>query len=240
MSIWGKLAAATADLSIGGPIGALLGGGAARDVRDSHKEQDRPENQLPFTVGVIVLCAKMAKADGSVTTDEVKAFREAFNVSAAEMKQAAGIFNFAKQDMTGYEPCAEQLVTIFKGNRKLLEDVLEGLFHVAKADEEVHPQEEQFLGRVAKLFGFTDAEFGSVKARHVVAAKRNPYDVLGVKPSVSDEELMSHYRMLVADNHPDKLIARGVPKEFVTISTEKVATFSEAYDEIVKDRSMSS
>ncbi len=238
MSIWGRLATATADLSIGGQIAALLGSGAAVNVRDRHKEQERLENQLPFTVGVIVLGAKMAKADGSVTTDEVKAFKEAFNVSAEEMKQAARLFNLAKQDMTGYEPCAEQLVTVFKGNRKLLEDVLEGLFHIAKADEEVHPQEEQFLGQVAKLFGFTDTEFSYIRARHVVAAKRNPYDVLGVKPPISDDELKSHYRMLVADNQPDKLIARGVPKEFVTIATEKVATLSEAYDAIVKERSI--
>ena len=238
MSIWGKLAAATTELSIGAPIGALLGNGAAREVRDRHQEQEGPENQLPFTAGVIVLCAKMAKADGSVTTDELKAFKEAFNVSAAEMKQAARIFNLAKQDMTGYEPCAEQLVTAFKGNRKLLEDVLEGLFHVAKADEEVPPQEEQFLGQVAKIFGFTDTEFSYIKARLVTAAKRNPYDVLGVKPCVSDEELKSRYRMLVADNHPDQLIARGVPKEFVSIATEKVATLSEAYNAIVKEHSI--
>jgi len=185
-------------------------------------------------VGVIVLGAKMAKADGSVTTDEVKAFKEAFNVSAAEMKQAAHVFNLAKQDMAGYEACAEQLVTLFRGNRKLLEDVLGGLFHITKADDEVHPQEEQFLGQVAKLFGFTDTEFSYIKARHVIAAERNPYDVLGVEPSVSDEELKCHYRMLVADNQPDKLIARGVPKEFVTIATEKVATISKAYDTIAK------
>ncbi len=235
MSIWGKLAAATADLS--SPIGVFFGGRQARDARDNYKEQDGPENQLPFTVGVIALGAKMAKADGSVTTDEVKAFKEAFNVSAAEMKQAARVFNLAKQDMAGYEVCAEQLVTLFKGNRKLLEDVLEGLFHIAKADEQVHPQEEQFLGQVAKLFGFTDTEFSYIKARHVVAAKRNPYDVLGVKPSISDEELKSHYRMLLADNQPDKLIARGVPKEFVTIATEKVATITAAYDAIAKERS---
>jgi DnaJ like chaperone protein len=233
MSIWEKLAAATADLSIGGPIGGFFGGGAARDARD-RQEQDGAENQLPFTAGVIVLGAKMAKADGTVTTDEVKAFKEAFNVTAEEMKQAARVFNLAKQDMAGYEACAEQLVALFKGNRKLLEDVLEGLFHIAKADDEVHPQEEQFLGQVAKLFGFTDTEFSYIKARHVVAAERNPYDVLGVKPPISDEELKRHYRMLVADNHPDKLIARGVPKEFVTIATEKVATIRNAYDTIAK------
>ena len=127
---------------------------------DRGKKQDQlAENQVAFTVGVIVLGAKMAKADGVVTADEVNAFKDAFKVSNAEMKQAARVFNLAKRDVTGYEACAEQLVIVFKGNRKLLEDVLEGLFHIAKADEALHPQEEQFLGQVAKRFGFTDAEF---------------------------------------------------------------------------------
>jgi DnaJ like chaperone protein len=231
MSIWEKLAAA--ELMIGGPIAALLGGRAAPDDRD--KKRDQPaENEVAFTVGVIALGAKMAKADGVVTRDEVDAFKDAFMVSDAEMKQGARVFNLAKQNVAGYETCAEQLVIVFKGNRKLLEDVLEGLFHIAKADEALHPQEEQFLGQVAKRFGFTDTEFSTIKARHV--AKRNPYDVLGVKRSISNEELKSHYRRLVADNQPDKLMARGVPEEFVNIATEKVAAINEAYDAIAKER----
>ena len=199
-------------------------------------DRDRPENQVAFTVGVIALGAKMARADGVVTRDEIFAFKEAFKVSDAEMKHAARVFNLAKRDVAGYETYAEELVIVFKGNRKLLEDVLDGLFHIAKADEALHPEEEQFLGQVAKRFGFTDTEFGHVKVRHVIAAKRNPYDVLGVKPSISDEELMSHYRRLLADNHPNKLIARGVPEEFVTIATEKIVTFNEAYGAIAKQR----
>jgi DnaJ like chaperone protein len=233
MSIWGKLAAA--ELLVAGPIAALLGGRAAPDDRDKKLDQ-LAENQVAFTVGVIVLGAKMAKADGVVTTDEVNAFKAAFKVSNAEMKQAARVFNLAKRDVTGYEACAEQLVIVFKGNRKLLGDVLEGLFHIAKADEALHPQEEQFLGQVAKRFGFTDTEFRSIRARHVVDAKRNPYEVLGLEPSVSNEELKSHYRALVADNRPEKLIARGVPEEFVTIAIEKVASINEAYDAIAKQR----
>ena len=102
----------------------------------------------------------------------------------------------------------------------------------------LHPHEEQFLRQVAKRFGITETEFSYIKARHVVAAKRNPYDVLGVKPSISNDELKSHYRKLVAENHPDKLMARGVPKEFVAIATEKVAAINEAYGQIAKERGM--
>ena len=187
-------------------------------------------------MGVIALGAKMAKADGVVTMDEVNAFKEVFKVPEGEMKNVARVFNLAKQDVAGYEAYAEQLAVMFKGNRKLLEDVLEGLFHIAKADEVLHPREEQFLQQVAKRFGISNTEFAYIKARHVIAAKRNPYEVLGIDPSISNEALKSHYRKLVADNHPDKLIARGVPKEFVAIATEKVAVINEAYGEIVRER----
>ena len=239
MSVWGKLAGAAAGLAIGGPIGALLGGMAGHYAIDRDQEQEGPaENQVAFTVGVIALGAKMAKADGVVTMDEVSAFKEVFKVPDGEMKNVARVFNLAKQDVAGYEAYAEQLSTMFKDNRKLLEDVLEGLFHIAKADEALHGNEEKFLAQVAKRFGFTDTEFSYIKARHVVASKRNPYDVLGIKPSVSNEELKTQYRRLVSDNHPDKLIARGVPPEFIAIATEKVATINEAYDSISRERGM--
>ena len=201
------------------------------------KEPEGPaENQVAFTVGVIALGAKMAKADGVVTMDEVNAFKEVFKVPEGEMKNVARVFNLAKQDVAGYEAYAEQLAAMFKGNRKLLEDVLEGLFHIAKADEVLHPNEEQFLQQVAKRFGISDTEFAYIKARHVTAAKRNPYDVLGITPTISNEELKSHYRKLIAENHPDKMMARGVPKEFVAIATEKIAAINESYGEIAKER----
>jgi DnaJ like chaperone protein len=234
MSIWGKIAAAAADLSIRSPIGTLLSGVPKHD--GGREENHRVDNELPFTVGVIVLGAKMAKADRIVTKDEVRAFKEAFKVSDAEMKHAAGVFNLAKQDPSGYEICAEQLVATFKGNRKLLEAVLEGLFQIAKADEALHADEEQFLAEVANRFGFTTTEFTSMKARHAAPADRDPYDALGVKPSIGDAELKSHYRKLVADNQPDKLMARGVPEEFAMISQDKIAAIDAAYAAIAKQR----
>ena len=143
MSIWEKLAGATAELLRAGSIGAGLGGvnGQAEKV------------QVAFTVGVIALGAKMAKADGVVTRDEVNALKEVFKIPAGEMKNVANIFNMAKQDVTGYQAYAEQLAAMLKGNRRLLEDVLEGLFHIAKADQVMHPREVEFLAEVAKRFG---------------------------------------------------------------------------------------
>jgi len=234
MSIWERLASAVAQSSVGASTGTLFGRAAEIERKPRGRSAD---NEVPFTLGVIALSAKMAKADGIITKDEVKAFKEAFRVSERDMKEVARIFNLAKEDVTGYEAFAEDLVNVFEGNRKLLEDVLEGLFHIAEADQILHPQEEQFLWNVAKRFGLTETEFNYIKARHVVAAESNPYHVLGINSSVSNDELQSHYRRLIADNNPDKLLARGVPKEFVTIANKRVAAIDAAYDAIVKQRS---
>ena len=150
MSIWEKLAGATAELLKAGSIGSGFGG---------VNGQEAGKVQVAFTVGVIALGAKMAKADGVVTRDEVNALKELFKIPAGEMKNVANIFNLAKQDVTGYQACAEQLAAVLKGNRRLLEDVLEGLFHIAKADQVLHPREVEFLAEVAKRFGITKTEF---------------------------------------------------------------------------------
>lgn len=236
MSIWGKLAVAAARLSIGGPIGSLLSGVAGQYTNDRDHEHVPAKDQVAFTVGVIALGAKMGKADGVVTTDEVNAFKEVFKVPEGEIQNVARIFNLSRQYVAGYEAYAEQLGAMFKGNRKLLEHVLEGLFHIAWADNRLDPREEQFLAQVAKRFGFTDTEFSYINARHVIAEGRNPYHVLGVMPSISNDELKSHYHRLIADNHPDKLIARGVPKEFIAIATRRAAAINEAFDAIAKER----
>jgi DnaJ like chaperone protein len=234
MSIWGKLAGAAAGLAAGGPIGALLGGFAGHYVID--RDNNEGIAGVAFTVGVIALGAKMAKADGIVTPDEVTAFKEVFKVPEGEMKNVSRIFDLAKQDVVGYEAYAEQLASLLKGDRKLLGDVLEGLFHIATADGVFHPREDQFLAEVAKRFGFTDTEFSHIKARHISSAKRNPYDVLGIAPEIDNHALKLHYRKLVADNHPDKMIARGVPAEFVTIATHKIAAINAAYEEVARER----
>lgn len=238
MSIWGKLGGAAAGFAVGGPIGALLGGLAGHFALDRSKGGDAPENDVAFTVGVIALGAKMAKADGQVTTDEVAAFKDVFKVPPGEEQNVSRIFNLAKQDIAGYESYAEQLANMFRDNRALLEDVIEGLFHIATADGLLHEDEEHYLKQVAKRFGFTKDEYKIIRARFLPEDQRSPYRVLGVPPDISDADLKAQYRRLMIENHPDKAIARGMPPEFIKIATDKIAAINEAYDEIKLERGL--
>jgi DnaJ like chaperone protein len=197
----------------------------------------KPENDVAFTIGVIALSAKMAKADGIVSPAEVAAFRQVFQTSPTEASHVARIFDLAKQDVAGYEVYADQIAGLLKDDKKLRQDVLEGLMHVATADGVMHPKEDEFLRDVATRFGFTESEYRFFRARFVVD-NDNPYDVLKLSPDVSAEEIKAQYRKLVADNHPDRLMGRGVPGEFVDIATRKLAAINAAYDVIAKERGL--
>jgi DnaJ like chaperone protein len=239
MSIWGKLAGAAAGLAIGGPLGALLGGVAGHIVIDREHDTDEPDRQVAFTIGVIALGAKMAKADGHVTKDEVHAFKEVFRVPESEVRNVARIFDLAKQDTAGFETYARQLARLFKDDPDMLRNVLEGLLHIAEVDNVLHPSERAYLATVARIFGIGDAELSHIFARHCVAERRSPYEVLGVAPDISDEDLHRHYRKLMVENHPDKLMSRGLPQEMIDIANKKIAVVNEAYGEIRKERQLS-
>lgn len=235
MSIWGKLAGAAAGLAIGGPLGALVGGVAGHLIVD--RETNEPaDKQVAFTIGVIALGAKMAKSDGQVTRDEVRAFKEIFKVPPNEEQNVARVFDLAKRDVAGFESYAKQLAGLFKDDPEMLHNILEGLFHIAEADNTLRDREREYLATVARHFGIGDGEFRYILARHMPDEKANPYDVLGVAPGIADDELRRHYYKLVQDNHPDKLIARGMPEEFVNIATTKIAAINEAYAEIRRER----
>jgi len=242
MSIWGKIIGAAGGFAVGGPLGALIGGFAGHAIdkmRDGPGEGDDATRQITFTIGVIALGAKMAKADGTVTRDEVEAFREVFQIPPGEVKNVARIFDLAKKDIAGFEAYAQQLAGMFGSNPAVLEDLLDGLFHIAKADNIYHPAEDQFLREVAAIFGFSEADFGRIKEGHVGADKSDPYVVLGVPRDVSAADLKSHYRKLIREHHPDTLIAQGMPQEFIDVANEKLAAINDAHDRIEKERELS-
>ncbi|HEY1615278.1 MAG TPA: TerB family tellurite resistance protein [Rhizomicrobium sp.] len=238
MSIWGKMGGAAAGFLLGGgPIGALAGAFAGHVLFDRGAAgADEGEPGVAFTIAIIALAAKMAKADGTVTQDEVDAFGRIFRVPPAEEANVRRVFDLARQDTAGYEIYAGQIARLFRGNPAVLEDILDGLFEIAKADSILHPGELQFLERVADIFGFSPGEFRRIRASHFGADSADPYTILGVAHDASEDEIKHTYRMLVRENHPDSLIARGVPEEFVRLANEKLAAINGAYTRIRKDR----
>lgn len=262
MAIWGKIVGGAAGFAVGGPIGALIGAIAGHAFDHYRAEESRrrlrgPANDEPplfyedpaetrriaFATAVIALAAKLAKADGRVTREEIQAFRRVFPVDDDEVGDVARIYNQAKASTEGFEAYARQIATLFRRDRYLLEELLTGLFDVARSDGELNQAEIDFLRRVATIFGFDEAAFQEIHRRFAASVRQmsgadDTYAVLGLSRSASDDEIRKAYRRLVREHHPDRLVAKGLPEEFVDHANKTLANINVAYDRIAKERSL--
>lgn len=221
MSIWSRIADAISALASGEGLGAVF---------DSFRAP--PERTVAFAIAVIALGAKMAKADGQVTRDEVAAFREVFHIPPEEERNAARLFNLARQDVAGYEDYAARVARMFGDDPETLCDLMEGLFHIALADGEYHPGEEEFLKRVAEIFGIDRPTFTRLRARFVSDCEPDPHDVLGVAPDAPLTEIRAAWRARVREAHPDRLIARGLPPEAIRLAEKRLIAVNRAWEQL--------
>ncbi len=223
MTVWSRIS----DFALG------LGDGIAQTLGSFSGTDTPPEKSVAFTIGMIALGAKMAKADGVVSDSEVLAFSQVFHVPDKDRAAVNRVFNVAKQDVAGFESYATQVAKLFGPRTHVLESVIDGLFHIAKADGVIHPSELLFLERVAEIFGFINADWMRMRARHV-ALGDDPFEVLGIAADAKIAEVKRRYKTLVKELHPDKQIAAGVPIEMVRLAEERLARINAAYAEIEK------
>lgn len=220
MSVWRRIREALAALTRGEPLSRVL-----------ERLSTPPERTVAFTIAVIALGAKMAKADGRVTTDEVAAFRRLFLIPEGEERNVARVYNLARRDTAGFEAYARQVARMFRDRPNVLKDLLEGLVVIAAADGSYHPGEADYLGEVARIFGVGEAEFRAIRARYL-ADEHDPWAALGLAPGASPEEAKRRYRALVRALHPDRMTARGMPEEARKLAEERLAAVTTAYGEI--------
>ncbi|MGN6468395.1 MAG: TerB family tellurite resistance protein [Rhizobiaceae bacterium] len=233
MSIWTRLGDIVSRVS-----GTALSN-ALEVVRTVFAGDPELRRRVAFSVAMIALSAKMAKADGIVTQDEIRAFRQIFDVPQKETRNVARLYDIAKQDTAGFEAYAERLAAMCGSghpNCAMLEDILDGLFHIAKADGVVHEREVNFLRRISEIFEIDADHFESILARHAELGETDPYKILGIGRDASFEEIRKHYRKLVRENHPDRAIARGLPEEFIAIASTRIAALNAAYETIERGR----
>lgn len=230
MSIWDRLGDFVARISASAASSVADVVEAVRTVFSGDAETRR---RVAFSVAMIALSAKMAKADGVVSQAEVRAFYEIFSVPPQHARDVARLYEIAQQDVAGYEFYAERMAKLCgsgHANCGMLEDILDGLFHIAKADGMLHQREGSFLHNVSQIFRIEDTHYQTIMARHLDLGDTDPYRVLGIERGKSFEDVRKHYRKLVASNHPDKLIARGLPEEFIRIATTRLAAINAAYE----------
>ncbi|CAN5720395.1 molecular chaperone DjiA [soil metagenome] len=220
MSLWTRIAEAIAALVARGE--GLL----------AIFERTPPERSVAFTIAVIGLGAKMAKADGTVKPVEVAAFRRVFQIAPQDEAAAARVFDLARQDIAGFDAYARRIARLFAGEPRVLNDILEGLFHIALADGRYHADEERFLAEVAEIFGIAPGDFACIEARHVSGRPADPWHVLGVAPGADLATIRARWRALVKESHPDQMIARGLPPETITLATARIAAINRAWNEL--------
>ena len=239
MSIWGKIIGGAAGFTIGGPLGGLIGAAAGHAVDwavadPQPVDVDQATRSIAFTIGVVALSAKMAKADGEVTRDEVAAFRAFFTFDAKHAGSVQRFFDLARRDTIGYESYAKQLGGLFADAPKILEQLLSGLIRIAKADGAVLPSEIAYLRTVAQLFGLAPPVFDRIYRYElgVAGPDEGPSSILELPPDADQETVKARWLHLVRSHHPDVLEAQGLPNDAVRLAAERLATINDAYDRL--------
>ena len=240
MSIWGSLLGGVIGFSLGGPFGALLGsflGGKISNISSSNTFASQQNSQQIFALSLIILSAKLSKADGRVSKEELIAVKDKLQIPDSEIDQVAKIFNKAKDESTGYEPYAKQISEIFKRNQNVLEEVINILFYIAEADGHVSNEEEAMIANIAFIFGLSQNQYESIKESRKASDKLNPYIVLESQPTDDLKSIRKKYIKLSKDHHPDLLISKGVPSEVINESKNKMRAINAAWDQIQKLKS---
>jgi DnaJ like chaperone protein len=195
-----------------------------------------PGQDPSFSAAVTALGAKLARADGRADHSEFHAFSEVFQPNARAMRDVKRLYELARQTTNGFESYARQIARRYKNCPGLLEDVLDGLFHIAKADGAVTSPEVSYLERVAELFGLSPLVFRRIKMLHLGAAASDPYVVLDVLPDASDEQVRAAWKNALRVAHPDRAVARGLPAEYVEVANIKSAAINAAFDKVMGER----
>ncbi len=240
MSIWGSLIGGMVGFTLGGPFGMLLGsliGGKITRSRTNRGFSSAAQGQQMFALSLIVLSAKLSKADGQVSKEELVAVRDKLKIPENEIENVGKIFNKAKEESTGYEPYAQQIAQFYKGNINILEEVINILFYIAESDGNVSTAELKMIENIAKIFGLNETQINGIKESRKSSDKLNPYIVLESKPDESLETIRKRYLKLSKAHHPDLLMSKGVPQEVIDESKAKMRAINSAWDQIQKLKS---
>jgi len=259
MNLTGLLIGAVIGFMVGGPLGAVVGAilGQSLSVgvsRGGWSSYDAGQAQQAFFTATFSVMGHVAKADGRVSENEiqtVRAFMAHMNLNAEQQQAAIGLFDQGKQPGFDLDGTLRRFRNDCRGRFDLLSMFVEFQLHVALADGPMHPAEREAFRHICAALGFS--EFQLRRLEEFILARRGfhrqgtaapsrvddlaaAYQTLGVPPTAKDTEVKTAYRRLMKDNHPDKLVARGLPENMIKLAQEKVQQINVAYEAIKSAR----
>ena len=239
MSIWGGITGGVLGFVVLGPIGALVGSviGSNLSSRSKRKRPNNFDKQVAFFAALFACLAKIAKADGRVDESEIKKIEEIIsiklNLNKEHRKFAINIFQKAKDDNVSFESYASNIYQILSSSQNSLLIFYEILFELALADGILHPKEDELLKKIPRIFRFDKNVYKSLHEKYV-DQNRNYFEVLGLSENSSFTEIKKAYLKKRKEFHPDTLIGKGLPEEFIGKAKEKFIEIQEAYEELEK------
>ena len=187
-----------------------------------------------FVITLVVLGSRLARADGTISRNEIDTFKRVFHFSADDMEVAGQMFDQVRQDAVDFRRYALQAARQFRERPVVLEQILDGLFAMAYIDRRLDDRELAYLRDLSTLFEIGDAAFARVHARH--HHERNPYAVLGVDRGADEMTIRLAHRRLSQDLNPDRLTGQGLPRALLLVAYDKAAAINAAFTAICKER----
>ena len=240
MSLFGGIVGGFVGFTLLGPIGALVGsviGSRMSESRTSRRNPNNFDHQVAFFAALFACFAKISKADGVVSKEEVNKIEEfiskKFNLDKEQRNFAINIFQKAKDDNVSFEAYAAQLQSLLKQSPNSLLIFYELLFELAMADGELHPAEEKILKKVPNIFKLPNNLFEELYEKYV-SNINDCYKILGVNSNMSFSEIRKVYLKKRKEFHPDMLISKGLPEELIEKAKSKFIEIQEAYEELEK------
>ena len=249
MSWVGKFLGGTIGFALGGPLGAIAGAAfghlydqATEEVEDQRRPASEIEGaQMTFFVAVFSMLAKLARADGRISNEEIQTIErfmeEELRLSEQSRQLAIRIFRAAKDSPDPFHAYAQQFYLHFRYYPQLIEFMMDILFKLAASDGRMSAPEESLLRSAARIFHLSEAAFERFKTRYF-GRDLSAYEILGCRPDDPDDEIKSRYRTLVKEYHPDRIAAKGLPDAFTEVAEEKFREIQTAYEAIKKERGM--